>query len=120
MCAIRMTAITASSLPKCPMRFGRVRTPYAMLADNDDFLGFNGIERALEFLEANSDYVAARGRPTAFSVYSGLGNPGAGIHGRFNGFRMNYECEDVSASEVAARLRQGGLSIINLLRGLSH
>ena len=25
---------------------------------------------------------------------------------------MNYECEDVSASEVAARLRQGGLSIL--------
>ncbi len=89
---------------------GRIRTPYAMLADNDDFLGFNGIERALEFLEANPDYVAARGRPTAFSVYSGLGNPGAGIHGRLSCFRMNYECEDVCASEVAARLRQGGLT----------
>jgi glycosyltransferase domain-containing protein len=91
---------------------GRIRTPYAMLADNDDFLGFNGIELALEFLEANPDYVAARGRPTAFWVYSGLGNPGAGIHGRFNGFRMNYECEDLGASAVAARLRQGGLSIL--------
>jgi len=90
----------------------RVSTPYAMMASNDDFLGFNGIERALDFLDANSDYVAARGRPTAFWVYSGLGNPGAGIHGRFNGFRMDYECEDVSASEVAARLRQGGLSIL--------
>ena len=54
---------------------GRVRTPYAMMADNDDFLGFNGIERALEFLDANSDYVAARGRPTAFSVYSGSAIP---------------------------------------------
>src|SRR5208283_4041519 len=53
----------------------RVRTPYTMLADNDDFLGIDGIEQALDFLEANADYVCACGRVAGFTVYSQLGNP---------------------------------------------
>ena len=90
----------------------RVRTPYAMLADNDDFLGMAGIERALDFLEANPDYVAARGRPLAFSAYSGLGAPDNGVHGRLNHLRMTYEAEDVASPAVTERLRQGGLSLL--------
>jgi glycosyltransferase domain-containing protein len=90
----------------------RVRTPYAMLADNDDFLGGAGIERALDFLEANPDHVAARGRPIAFSAYSGSGSPGNGVHGSLNRLRMTYEAEDIASPLVAERLRQGGLSLL--------
>ena len=90
----------------------RVRTPYAMLADNDDFLGVNGIEQALDFLEANPDYIAARGRPIAFSTFSGLGAPDNGVHGSLNGLHMTYEDEDISSPLVSERLRQGGLSLL--------
>jgi glycosyltransferase domain-containing protein len=90
----------------------RVRTPYAMLADNDDFLGLSGIEQALDFLEANPDYVAARGRPTAFSVYSGLGSPDGGVYGSLNRLRATYECADMPSSSVSERLHQGRQSLL--------
>jgi glycosyltransferase domain-containing protein len=87
----------------------RVRTPYAMWADNDDFLGVNGIEQALDFLDANADYACARGRVAAFAVYSGLGNPANSLHGRFNRFFLSGDRKEASSSTVAKRLREGGL-----------
>lgn len=48
----------------------RVRTPYAMLADNDDFLGSYGIERALDFLDAESGiYLRPRQAHRLFRVF---------------------------------------------------
>jgi glycosyltransferase domain-containing protein len=87
----------------------RVRTPYVMHADNDDFLGFNGIERTLDFLETNKDYVCARGNALTFSVYSGLGSSDGGISGKFNQFYLHRDFEDLAAPLAAERLRQGGL-----------
>ena len=48
----------------------RVQTPYAMLADNDDFLALTGLERSLDFLDANPDYVCYGGGIGGFAVYS--------------------------------------------------
>jgi glycosyltransferase domain-containing protein len=87
----------------------RVRTPYAMWADNDDFLGPNGIEAALDFLDANDDHASARGRVAAFSVYSGLGDPANSLHGRFNRFYLSGDNKGVSSPIAAERLREGGL-----------
>jgi glycosyltransferase domain-containing protein len=87
----------------------RVRTPYVMLADNDDFLGFNGIERALDFLDTHEDYISARGHQVGFSIYSGIGALPGGICGKFNQFYMDSDFKDVDAPAVAERLREGGL-----------
>jgi len=87
----------------------RVRTPYAMIADNDDFLGFDGIERALDFLESNPDYVCARGRAVTFSVYSSLGGPYGSVCGKYNSFRIDGDDKTVAGTTVTERLRQGGL-----------
>jgi glycosyltransferase domain-containing protein len=46
----------------------RVRTPYVMLADNDDFLAPAGIEHAIEFLDSHADYVCCGGGIAGFSV----------------------------------------------------
>lgn len=89
----------------------RVRTPYAMLADNDDFLGFAGIERSLDFLESHADHVASAGRIAGFSVYSGLNNPYDGLVGRLNRLCMYFDAEDIDSSSVAERLRQGALRL---------
>ena len=87
----------------------RVRTPYVMLADNDDFLGFSGIERALDFLHTHSDYVSARGHQVGFSVYSGIGALPGSICGKFNQIYMDGDFIEFDASTAAERLRQGCL-----------
>ncbi len=87
----------------------RVRTPYAMLGDNDDFLGIDGIERALDFLEANADYVCACGRVAGFTVYSEFGNPNGAVQGRLNHLYMASNPNDAAAPMAADRLRQVGI-----------
>jgi glycosyltransferase domain-containing protein len=87
----------------------RVRTPYTMLADNDDFLGIDGIEQALDFLETHGDYVCACGRAAVFAVYSKLGNPDGAIHGRLNHISIASNPKDIAAAGAAQRLREGGL-----------
>jgi glycosyltransferase domain-containing protein len=89
----------------------RVTTPYAMLVDNDDFLVSGGIERALDFLEANADHVCCGGRVAGFSVYSGLDNPSRGVRGRLNRL-YTYFCPDGVTSPLAVeRLREGSLRL---------
>lgn len=87
----------------------RVRTPYAMLADNDDFLGLDGIEKALDFLDAHADYACARGHQMGFSVYSGIGATPGSISGKFNQFYLDPDDKEFDAPSAAERLRQGGL-----------
>jgi glycosyltransferase domain-containing protein len=87
----------------------RVRTPYVMHADNDDFLAFNGVERMLDFLDAHNDYVCSRGHYLTFSVYSGLGGSLGDISGKFNRFYLYRDFKDATASTAIERLRECGL-----------
>lgn len=89
----------------------RVTTPYAMLADNDDFLGPHGIAQAIDFLDANADYVGALGQPVGFSAYSGLGGPGGGVYGRLNRMRT-YPAKGIFAQSMTERLSEGGLALL--------
>jgi glycosyltransferase domain-containing protein len=88
----------------------RVTTPYAMLADNDDFIACAGTERSLDFLDANLDYVCCGGGIAGFSVYSGLRNPNGPV-GHFNhyAYRNTYldRSEDYSSALSVERLRRG-------------
>jgi glycosyltransferase domain-containing protein len=88
----------------------RVKTPYAMLADNDDFIAREGIERSLNFLDVNKDYICCGGGLAGFSVYSGLRRPNGPI-GRFNRYAYRYthldRSEDFSSSSPVERLCQG-------------
>ena len=88
----------------------RVTTPYAMQADNDDFVAYAGTERSLDFLDANLDYICCGGGLAGFSVYSGLLNPN-GPTGRFNRYTYRYtyldRSEDYSSSSPVERLRRG-------------
>lgn len=80
-----------------------VDTPYAMRADNDDFLSMSGIERSLDFLEANPDYVASSGLIAGFSVF-GPRQPVAGRLGR----RCRYypSAEPLNQPTAASRLER--------------
>ncbi len=91
--------------------FGRVRTPYVMVADNDDFLASSGIERSIKFLDGHPDYVCCGGGLAGFSVFSGLHDPNNGLLGRLNRFAYRYTVYDRSidfdSSSAVERLRFG-------------
>jgi glycosyltransferase domain-containing protein len=89
----------------------RVKTPYAMVIDNDDFLGVHGIETVLDFLDVHPDYACGRGQRAVFSLYSGLGNPSNGIYGRFNRFYRTSDAGEISAPTAAERIRKVGLHL---------
>jgi glycosyltransferase domain-containing protein len=76
---------------------GRVTTPYAMLADNDDFLAFRGIERSIDFLETKQDYVCCGGGISGFSVYSPPKRPFGGLVGPLNKITSRYMPHDRSS-----------------------
>jgi hypothetical protein len=81
-----------------------------MNMDNDDFAGRYGIERAIDFLENNPDFICARGRSVDFSVFSwSSGAYGGGLCGKFNRLATNHNYKDVTATSPAERLREGGL-----------
>ncbi len=89
----------------------RVRTPYAMLADNDDFIALGGTERSLDFLDARPDYVCCGGGLAGFSVYAGLHDANNGLTGRLNRYAYRYTIHDRSADfaspSAVERLRAG-------------
>lgn len=84
----------------------KVNTPYAIIADNDDFIFRAGTERALDFLDANPDYVCAAGGLGGFSIY------GNGANGKIN--RLNYRYTihdrsiDIDSDNAIDRLCAGG------------
>jgi len=87
-----------------------VRTPYVMQADNDDFLVASGIDRCVEFLEANRDYASCGGGVGGFSLHAPasaeptyLVGPMENLHFRFNPYYLPH---DFSALSVAERIRQ--------------
>ncbi len=89
----------------------RVRTPYVMLVDNDDFLAFSGIERSLDFLDANPDYVCCGGGLAGFSVYAGMHAANGHLTGPLNRYAYRYTIHDrsvdFSSSSTVERLRVG-------------
>jgi glycosyltransferase domain-containing protein len=89
----------------------RVRTPYAMLLDNDDFVGLDAAQWAVDFLDSNPDYVCARGWMTAFAVQSGAGNRYGGLFGKVSHIHSQYITEEGSAPAAADRLRQSNLDL---------
>ena len=89
--------------------YARVRTPYVMNMDNDDFAGRWSIERALDFLDANPDFICARGRSMDFSVLPRSDGAYGSLCGKLNRLATNHNYKDVTAATPAERLREGGL-----------
>jgi glycosyltransferase domain-containing protein len=89
----------------------RVRTPYVMLADNDDFLMFSGIERSISFLDNHPDYVCCGGGVGGIAVYSRKYPQLGGLLGPLNRLAYRYmpydRSLDLGSSSVAERLLRG-------------
>lgn len=88
-----------------------VRTPYAMLLDNDDFAGLDAVQWAIDFLDSHPDYVCARGSMTAFAVHSGVSNSCGGLYGKMSRIHSQYAREYGSAARAVDRIRQSELDL---------
>ena len=82
-----------------------VKTPYCMRADDDDFLGDVG--GCLNWLDSNSDYVAALGKVAGFTLWPALGKPTGKINRRF----LYYVAQDLSQTTAHGRLKAGALKL---------
>ena len=89
----------------------RVRTPYVMLADNDDFLAFTALESSMDFLDANPDYVCCGGGIGGFAVYSRPQSSLAGALGPLNQLTYRYmpydRSIDIGSPVITDRLTLG-------------
>ncbi len=87
---------------------GKVKTPYVVLASNDDFYFFDAIEQSVEFLNQNSDYVASRGEIWDFSVRinpdTRLGRDIGSVYGQLNGLYRLYEHPTVLGQNARDRV----------------
>ena len=89
----------------------RVRTPYVLVAENDDFLARAGLERAMDFLDAHQDYVCCGGGIAGFSVHASRQAPLGKVLGPINRMTYSYTPDenppDVSSSNTLARVLSG-------------
>ncbi len=89
----------------------QVRTPYVLVAENDDFLGPAGLERAMNFLDAHQDYVCCGGGIAGFSIRPSRHAPLGKLLGPINRMTYSYTPDenpaDVSSSNMLARVLCG-------------
>jgi glycosyltransferase domain-containing protein len=80
----------------------RVRTPYAVLADNDDLFAPAGLKQSLDFLAAHSDYAACGGQWALFWVSPSDGATDARVYGR----GVQWKFTTCAHTEVSPRARE--------------
>lgn len=89
----------------------RIRTPFVMMVDNDDFVVPSGIERCIDFMKAHDDYVSCGGGVAGFALgenrnpaFRNLTGPISRIAYRYS---PNYQSRDLAASSLAERVLDG-------------
>ena len=83
----------------------KVRTPYVMIVDNDDFLVPSGIEETIKFLEKNSDYVCAGGSIAHFEIEGVLNSNVLGkLKNLWYQQRKAYQNYDLSSDSASDRV----------------
>lgn len=89
----------------------QVRTPYVLVAENDDFLAPAGLVRALDFLDAHKDYVCCGGGIAGFSIHTPRQPPLGKLLGPINRMTYSYTPDenpsDVSSNDTLARVLCG-------------
>ncbi|OHB44726.1 MAG: hypothetical protein A2178_01730 [Planctomycetes bacterium GWC2_49_10] len=90
---------------KCAETIRKVQTKYVMMSDNDDFAIIAGIQKSIEYLNNEPEYVCAGGQIPEFSIVPYQMLPGKVI-GQMVGTRFGYkhQCRDISFSSVSERV----------------
>ena len=91
----------------------RIRTPFVMMADNDDFLVRSGIDTSIEFLKSNCDFASYGGGVGGFTLNVSRGDALAHVVGSIEHLRFRYGNSkhylptDYAAESVSQRIRTG-------------
>lgn len=83
----------------------RVKTEFVMSSDNDDFLIETGIQKSIEYLKNDPEYVCAGGGIPFFSIDANRELPNL-IIGSIVNMRFGYanQCRDIAFSSVSERV----------------
>lgn len=85
----------------------KVKTPYTMFADNDDFLFPSGIKKSISFMERSPDYVCAGGGTAHFETED-QNNAYPNLSGQIKSLwyqqRKAYQSYDLNSSYVLERV----------------
>jgi glycosyltransferase domain-containing protein len=87
----------------------RVRTPYVMQADNDDFLLRSGIDRCMGFLETHADYASCGGGVGGFALHdsaAALSHVTGAIRSLGSQYHGAYVHQDFASISALARVRR--------------
>jgi glycosyltransferase domain-containing protein len=106
----------------------RVRTPYVMQIDNDDFLVRSGIDNCVAFLETNPDFASCSGAIGGFSISPPARVAFKGIIGKLEYVSIRcqpeYAARQDTADSIAERIRNAFACIhtnyYNVFRGHAH
>ena len=83
-----------------------VKTKYVIIADNDDIYFKDALIKAVEFLEKNDDYVAARGEIYDFQINkTDDSNQKEHTHGKMTGYRRIFTSPSNEAPTALERVR---------------
>lgn len=89
----------------------RVRTPFVMMVDNDDFVMPSGVERCIEFMTTHDEYISCGGGVAGFALDKDNKSTLANLTGPFNRityrYSQNYHSRDLAASTLAERVLDG-------------
>ena len=90
---------------KCVETIRKVKTKYVMMSDNDDFSIITGIEKSIEYLNSEFEYICAGGQIPNFSIVPHQVLPGKTI-GQIVDARFGYRhhCHDIAFPSVSERV----------------
>ncbi len=75
----------------------RLRTPYVIQMDNDDFIVPSGIGPSIEFLDEHADYVCSGGGIAGFELFAPTAAPFRRLTGPINRLTYRYAVHDRSS-----------------------
>jgi glycosyltransferase domain-containing protein len=79
----------------------RVRSPLAVLADNDDLFVAEGLQACVDFMSEHGEYSACGGQCATFWVAPSAGDPASVVYGR----RVEWKVSSSACSEVSDTAR---------------
>ncbi|TAN42041.1 MAG: TIGR00180 family glycosyltransferase [Nitrospirae bacterium] len=94
---------------KCTDALDKVKTPYVMISDNDDFLFPYGLQKSMAFLDEAPEYVCAGGGIPGFSLATEV-NHISNVSGPLKSIKYRcilnewYRCRNIDNASVATRV----------------
>ena len=89
----------------------QVKTPFVVMADNDDFFVVNGLRKAIQFLSSHPEYVTCGGQCAIFWVASPQMNEREGLlYGKQIEWKCSCDAQSVIAETARERIRNQSLS----------